>query len=55
MVFEDYSGRITLRLPKSLHKLLAKASENESISLNQYLVSALGYYTGSLLNNHKRT
>ena len=26
---DDYSGRITLRLPKSLHKLLAKASENE--------------------------
>jgi len=46
---ENYSGRITLRLPKSLHKLLAKASENEGISLNQYLVSALSYHTGTKL------
>lgn len=39
---EDYSGQFKLRIPKSLHKLLAQRSYEEGISMNQlclYLLS----------------
>ena len=38
---DQYSGRVTLRLPKSLHRALANAAEEEGVSLNQHLVTAL--------------
>lgn len=38
---EDYSGRILLRLPKSLHAALAEQAASEGVSLNQHLVSQL--------------
>ncbi|MDE0026334.1 MAG: toxin-antitoxin system HicB family antitoxin [Spirochaetaceae bacterium] len=38
---DQYSGRVTLRLPKSLHRELASAAEEEGVSLNQHLVTAL--------------
>ena len=38
---EDYSGQFKLRLPKSLHKLLAERSSEEGISMNQYCVYLL--------------
>ena len=38
---EDYSGQFKLRLPKSLHKLLAEKSSEEGISMNQYCVYLL--------------
>ena len=34
----NYSGKFTLRLPKTLHKDLAEQAEQESVSLNQYLL-----------------
>ena len=37
----EYSGNIRLRLPKSLHKLLAEMSEFEGVSLNQFMVTLL--------------
>ena len=43
---EDYSGRITLRLPKSLHRAMVLASEEEGVSLNYYVVNVLSYYSG---------
>lgn len=43
---EDYSGRVTLRLPRSLHRALSQASESEGVSLNQHLVNVLSYYSG---------
>ncbi|HYX16626.1 MAG TPA: toxin-antitoxin system HicB family antitoxin [Nostoc sp.] len=36
----SYSG-ILLRMPKSLHRRLAENSEQEGVSLNQYIVSLL--------------
>lgn len=42
----DYSGRVTLRLPKSLHRALADAADQEEVSLNQHLVNVLSYFTG---------
>lgn len=45
----EYSGRITLRLPRSLHRALAESSEAEGVSLNQYLVNLLSYFSGFAL------
>lgn len=42
----DHSGRVTLRLPKSLHRALADAADEEEVSLNQHLVNVLTYFTG---------
>lgn len=42
---DDYSGRVTLRVPKSLHRALAEAAEAEGSSLNQHLVKVLTYYS----------
>ncbi|HEC93686.1 MAG TPA: toxin-antitoxin system HicB family antitoxin, partial [Candidatus Atribacteria bacterium] len=35
---EKYSGRILLRLPKSLHRKLIENAKEEGVSLNQYIV-----------------
>ncbi len=43
---EEYSGRVTLRLPRSLHRALAESSDTEGVSLNQHLVNVLSYYSG---------
>lgn len=45
-VADDYSGRVTLRLPKSLHCALAESAEDERVSLNQHLVNVLAYFSG---------
>ncbi|MCL2323872.1 MAG: toxin-antitoxin system HicB family antitoxin [Oscillospiraceae bacterium] len=38
---QDYSGKLVVRMPKSLHKDLALRAEKEGISLNQYLLYKL--------------
>lgn len=38
---EDYSGQFKLRLPRSLHRILAEHSKREGISMNQYCVYLL--------------
>jgi len=37
----EFSGRVTLRMPKTLHATLERQSQEEDISLNQYLVHLL--------------
>jgi hypothetical protein len=37
----SYSGRLLLRMPRSLHEELARASDREGVSLNQFITSAL--------------
>jgi len=34
----DYSGKFTLRLPKTLHKELTLQADDEGVSLNQYIL-----------------
>ena len=41
MRLEDYSGQFKLRIPKSLHKMLAQKSSEEGVSMNQYCVYLL--------------
>ena len=38
---DDYSGQFKLRIPKSLHRLLAEHSKREGISMNQYCLYLL--------------
>lgn len=61
---ENYSGKLSLRIPKSLHKMLAKQSEIEECSINQlittYISMGLGkefgktHFSISLQNNEAR-
>jgi predicted RNase H-like HicB family nuclease len=37
----DYNGRITLRMPRSLHQQVAQRAALEGVSLNSYLNSAI--------------
>lgn len=37
----EYSGKINLRMPKSLHRQLAIEAELEGVSLNQYMLYKL--------------
>ncbi len=46
---DDFSGRVTLRLAKSLHRALAQAAEKEGVSLNQHLTNVLNFYAGYAL------
>lgn len=34
---EEYSGRVTLRIPKRLHKLVVETAKKEGVSANQFL------------------
>lgn len=38
---EEYSGKLVLRIPHSLHKALKEAAEIEGVSLNQYMLYKL--------------
>ena len=38
---EDYSGKLVLRIPRSLHKTLKEAAKVEGVSLNQYMIYKL--------------
>ena len=42
----DYSGKFVLRLAKSLHKTAAEMAERDGVSLNQFIVTAIGVYVG---------
>ncbi len=38
---EEYSGKLVLRIPRSLHKQLKEAAQVEGVSLNQYMLYKL--------------
>lgn len=44
---DTFSGRVTLRMPKSLHRAIATLADAESVSLNQYIVSTLALAVGA--------
>lgn len=43
---QAFSGRVTLRLPKSLHRALSEVADEEGVSLNQHLVNVLSWFSG---------
>ena len=38
---QEYNGKISLRVPKTLHRDLVNSAKNEGISLNQYILYKL--------------
>lgn len=38
---EEYSGKLVIRIPRSLHKELKEAAKREGVSLNQYMLYKL--------------
>ena len=44
---EDFSGKVNLRMPKSLHRDLARRAQEEDVSLNQLMVATLARSVGS--------
>lgn len=51
---DEFSGRVTLRLPRNLHRILTETSDTEGVSLNQHLVSVLSYYSGFAAGNQMK-
>ena len=43
----DYSGKINLRLPRSIHKQAACFAQKDDVSLNQYFASAIAARVGA--------
>lgn len=43
---EQYSGKLVLRIPRILHKMLKEQAEFQGVSLNQYLVFCLSESSG---------
>jgi len=43
----EYSGKLVVRLPKSLHKKAAHAASRDGVSLNQFIVSCISEQVGS--------
>ncbi len=46
-VTSDFSGKLVLRLPRSLHQRLSHRASAEAVSLNQLLVSLLSERAGT--------
>lgn len=44
---EAFSGKFSVRLPKSLHRDLVQQAEREGVSLNQYITTVLSRAVGS--------
>ena len=42
----EFSGKLVLRMPKSLHKKAAFMAEREGVSLNQFIVTAVAMNVG---------
>lgn len=43
---ESYSGKFIVRVPLSLHRLLAETAKREGVSLNAYISATLGRAVG---------
>jgi len=50
---EEYSGKLNIRMPKSLHRTLAKKARDEKVSLNQLIVYQLARGLGQPLKSKK--
>jgi predicted RNase H-like HicB family nuclease len=42
-----YSGKFALRLPRDLHRLVARKAERDGVSVNQCLVTAIAAWVGA--------
>lgn len=44
---DDFSGRVTLRMPKTMHRAYSRMADIEDVSLNQLLVNCLSFALGA--------
>ncbi|MEW6572203.1 MAG: type II toxin-antitoxin system HicB family antitoxin [Bacillota bacterium] len=51
---DEYSGKLTLRMPKLLHRELARAAEKERVSLNQLILNLISFGYGALFGKSYR-
>ncbi len=53
---EEFSGRVTLRMSKSLHAFVSKQADREMVSLNSWIVEAISTSAGMArsASTHKR-
>jgi antitoxin HicB len=55
---DDYSGKLTLRMPKSLHKELTQAAAEQGVSINQlilyFLSKGIGQVTTEMASTNTR-
>jgi antitoxin HicB len=51
---EDYSGRISLRVPRSLHKKIIEAAKKEGVSANLYLTHLISLGLGEKVAQENR-
>ena len=42
----EFSGKLSLRIPRSLHKKIAEYAQKEDVSINSYINNALSEYMG---------
>lgn len=50
-----FSGRVTLRLPRSLHAHVDRLASEDGVSLNQYLVAAIANHAGQISGTAQAT
>ncbi|HHV17790.1 MAG TPA: type II toxin-antitoxin system HicB family antitoxin [Thermoanaerobacterales bacterium] len=46
-VEDDFSGKLTLRMPKLLHKMIAEQAEKEGCSINQLIITYISMGIGN--------
>ena len=46
----EFSGRVTLRMPKSRHRIVALRAQEEDISINSYIVNSLAISLSALVS-----
>ena len=51
---ESYSGKFVIRIPRSLHRELVEASNQENVSLNLFVSTALGKAVGRVNTEEKK-
>jgi predicted HicB family RNase H-like nuclease len=51
-VEEEFSGRVTLRLTKTIHRHAALAAEREGVSLNHFISTVVATYVGALFGGY---
>jgi predicted RNase H-like HicB family nuclease len=47
MAAQDFSGRLVLRMPRSIHKQAARYAQRDNTSLNQFLTAAISTRIGA--------
>lgn len=53
VMLDEFTGRMTLRLPKSLHAKVTQLAVQENVSVNQYLVYAISSHVGEVTGSTK--